>query len=160
MMRYRKGSSFSNLYVYFGILFIFLLVILGIQNLGTDLQANPHANLDNKSIEYIQLINGIDYNDYNKSGDTIYKSEVSVDNESGDAIKDFSLEYFFARDKSKDLEDRIGKKTFFNIPERVIVTLMGGTSGDFQWVFNLINWFIWIALSIAVILFVRGIWTK
>jgi hypothetical protein len=160
MMQSRKGNSFSNIYVYFGILIIFLLVVVGIQQLGDDLTTNPHANLDNRSLLYIAQINGIDVSEYNITGNEIYTSEVAVDNNTGDAIKDFSLEYFFARDKTKSLEDRMGKKTIFNMPERVLVTLMGGSKGDFQWALDIFNWFIWISVTVAVILFIRGIWTK
>ena len=160
MMRCKRGASMTNLYTFFIILFVFIIIVLGIQKLGADLLTNDHANLDSKSIDYIASINGIDLSQYNKSGSELYSSEVNVDNNSGSAIKDFSLEYFFAREKSKSFEGRLGKKTLFKIPERTAITLLGGNKGDFGWIFNALNWFIWIALSIAIVYFIRGIITR
>lgn len=159
MMRSKRGASFSSQWTYVIVVFIFVLFIGGISALVKDLIASPTTNLDTKSVAYANRITGIDTSNYVPSAAQMQQNYVIGDkniNSTSSNAKDFSIEYYDAQKRTDELQTKVGIGLIYSMPERVLVTLLGAPKTEFQWMLDTINWFFWVAMGIAVYLFIRG----
>lgn len=148
---------------------IFITIIM---NTGADLATNPNANLDNKSYEYILYLYGANesqINDltgkgiFNDSGFTdatvseVGESQVAESGETGGTIKDFAIEFFWARTKAGKVERAL--RSVLTFPT-TILKILRLPIGMFDGYLGIINAVLWLAFILAIYFLVRGILAK
>ena len=82
-------------------------------------------------------------------------------NATGGNPMDCGLDFLYGREQASGFKKAFDTiKSIYTFPERIIITLFGASSDDWQWVITIINGFVWLGIVIAFILFVRGIFIK
>jgi len=148
-------QRFSNVETYLAIAFLFAILTAGVVYLGNEVLTNDNANLDNDSIEYIANLNGIDLDEYRASSSDIQNPIILSGNESEGTLRDEALAFLFAQEKSYDVE--IAIKRVFGIPSFIIVDLLQFNVGDFEWIIDIMGWFISLSILIALVNYLRGV---
>jgi hypothetical protein len=167
------GKSWTNVETWLGILFVFALLVGGLVAVGNDILLNPNSNLDNDSIDYIASLQGVNatqfqassnpntpniISQYQKNITSIQTSATQSGNNTQGTSKDYSLEFFWAQDKSASFEAII--KTTFNIPSYILGTLFRLPVNNFSWILNILGWLMGLLILMSVIFFIRGIITQ
>lgn len=147
-------QKFTNVETFVAILFLFAILSWGILYLGNEVLTNSNSNLDNDSIDYIANLNGIDLDEYRASASTIQKPILITDNASQGNPKDEALDFLFAKEKGYNIELQI--KRIFGIPSFIIVDLLRFDVGNWQWIIDIVGWFLSLSIIIAIVFFIRG----
>ena len=150
-------KKFTNVETYLIVIFLFLLLIVGINQLGKEAILNENSNLDNDSLEYIANLNKINLSDYNINSQDIISSSVTGVNESQGTPKDYSIEFFFAKQKGLTFEVTI--KAILSLPEVLLIDLLRFNLNDWIWAINLFNWLYRLLIILAIYYLIRGILT-
>jgi hypothetical protein len=167
------GKSWTNVETWLGVLFIFAVLVGALVMVGNDILLNPNSNLDNDSIDYIASLQGVNASQFQASTNpntpqviVQYQSNISSiqssvtgnENNTQGSPKDYSLEFFWAQDKSAGFEAII--KTIFNVPSYLLGTLFRLPIQSFSWILNILGWLMGLLITISVIFFIRGIITQ
>lgn len=147
------ANSLTNVSTYFIIITLSLIFIGGSVAVSRELLTHSEAELDEDSIIYGSGIIGIDMSGYNVSEADIEESVVG--NVSGATTQDFSADFLFGRSKTTGVINQI--KGVFNLPKTFLVRYLRLKEDGWEWVYQSINWLLWISIVVAGIYFARGI---
>jgi len=152
------ANKFTNVTTYVFILFFIGLFLLGVKSLASETISNTNANLDNDSTDYIAgLISGIDAEalakTYNLTTEEVNKAILVKENFSQGNPKDYALDFIFAKEKAFPLENEI--KQIYSFPSFLITKVLRLPVLGWQWIIDAISWFLFFAIGIAVINYVR-----
>lgn len=154
----KKAQKFTNITTYIVILGFIGLFSFGIYNLGTDVTNNDNANLDNDSILYIATLQtGMDIDElasqYDVSRDEIEQYILKNENYSQGTPKDYSVEFQFVKQKGFNIENTI--KNIYGFPSFLIGDVLRFPITAWNQIINLIGWFLFLSITIAIINYVR-----
>lgn len=149
----------TNVWTYVILTFCFVLFISGINMFAKNQLTNPESNLDDESILYFDRILGGDLvenlSEYSSTKDEIEADDINeYSNSTGASLKDYALEFFYAKSKVKSITTVI--KNIFSFPS-LIAILFKIPITPIQWIINLLNWFWRLGILVAGYYFIRGL---
>ena len=147
------GKSFTNVWTYVGIIFVFAIFMLILGKFG-DFLTEQDAN----GVIDLPVLDG-----YDKYSLSLNASESEVEdpisykhNTSEGSIKDYAIPFLFSQEKSRDIRAKI--QYIYNIPSSFL-EIFGLPVENFKVFVDAIFWLIATGLFIAVIYFIRAVIT-
>lgn len=151
MKVHKKGQkSFTNVYTYIIIFLVFGLFVGGIKILGEELILSDKTDLSTDSQGYIATLHGIDTSNLNKDDNL----NEGLDGENVGSSKDEGLDFLFGKQQSSRFDIIYD---IYSVPSTILLVVLKLPNESFGWIFTLINMFFWFSITIALILFIRGI---
>jgi len=146
------SSKLTSAYTYILLALVIGVCIYLITDFGVELSNNnPNTELSTNSEQYITEITGNDKRlGFNTSIYAEKVGEVQDGNES-DNKNDFSLDFVFGKSSSNKIQRFV--YIVLNLPELLIVDIFRLQS--LKWFADLLDWFLRIALFMAVVLYIR-----
>lgn len=153
------GWTNDNLYM--TVIFTAILIFVGIVIVGDDLIDSDRITLNEKSLDYIGDLKGMNEdNGYDTIKDTNSAESADVDilnsdeNQTVSSSSDFLSTLYIKKERADQPTNFL--KVVYNIPSSLVIG-MGLPINDFKWVINILMWVL--VLSIIILVWVRWIRT-
>lgn len=153
------GWTNDNLYM--TVIFTAILIFVGIVIVGDDLIDSDRITLNEKSLDYIGDLKGMNEdNGYDTIKDTNSAESADVDilnsdeNQTVSSSSDFLSTLYIKKERANQPTNFL--KVVYNIPSSLVIG-MGLPINDFKWVINILMWVL--VLSIIILVWVRWIRT-
>lgn len=154
------SKSFTDVYTYIILFFIFAAFMWAVLSLGgemADRAANGDINMSESTQTYIgQLNNNPNFNitDYQSNKAQQELPVVYKSNSSEGTPKDFSIEYFEAKERASNFENVL--KRIYYIPSTILVAI-GFPESEFKGLISIFFWFMGIAIILTIYWMFRGV---
>ena len=154
------SKSFTDVYTYFVLFFIFAAFMWAILSLGgvlTSRASEGNINMTPTTLTYInQIKNNPNFNltDYQTNKKQQQDGVVYKTNSSEGTPKDFSIEYFESKERASGFENKL--KRVYTMPSTILV-LVGFPKSEFKGFIDTLFWFMGFAIALGIYWMFRGV---
>lgn len=151
----KKAIATTNVWFFIGVLFIFSLFIGGIQQIGSSLlerDLSGQISLSNDSVTYATELLRINTSSYRATKEQLEDPITYNENESEGTPKDFSIQFFFAKERATGITGTI--KNIYNLPSYILYTILQLPQTEFTFIVSTIIWLLGLAVTISIVYFI------
>jgi hypothetical protein len=153
MLQFKMTKSFTNVWTYIGIIFIFSIFTMVLSQFGDFLtEQNTNGVIDLPILEnYSKYTLGLNASESEVEDPVAFKYNTTES-----TPKDYSIPFLFSQDKSSGIRGKI--QFVYSIPSSFL-EILGLPSENFSDLVNAIFWLFAIGMFIAMIYFIRAVVT-